>query len=137
MSMQAGIALVIEDAAKALQAYGDVRLSADPLRDYGTDLLFSPSSGPNAGCVYLVDHKFIALDHHYLPSAAIAESRSKLEMLHGSFPGHDLHVVVSTNGNVGDAGMRLAKTSNVQLIPSVSTGEELAARVVDLAGFRL
>jgi hypothetical protein len=129
-----GVQLVIERAAEALEPFGDVRLSMDPLRDSGFDLLFSPKSGPHAGCVYLVEHKSTAMTH-FLPSAEIAESRSKLEGLHHSFPNNDLHVVVSTNGQVGDAGIRLAQSAHVQVIPGISTGEELAAGVASLAGF--
>ncbi|HEU0014827.1 MAG TPA: hypothetical protein VFQ45_14165 [Longimicrobium sp.] len=134
MSTVAGSGMhVIEGAAEALGAYGTVRLSTDPISPRGPDLLFSPSTGPHAGCVYLVDYKPTFV-HHYLPSTEIASSRSKMEGLHDVFPGASVHLVISTNGNVGNAGQRLAESADVTVIPGISTGAQLARVVAGIAG---
>lgn len=125
---------VIEGAAQALRAYGDVRFSPDPFSASRMDLLFTPRRGPHAGCVYLVDYWAMAPDR-YLPGPEIAYSRSKRPGLREVFPERDVHVVVSTNGFVGNSGVRLAESGGLQLIPRVSSGADLAARVVDLTGF--
>lgn len=132
-SVATSVDQVIEGAAEALESYGTVRFTTDPMAPSGIDLLFSPRSGPHAGCVYLVDYKATGMDH-YLPSAVIASSRSKVEGLHEVFPGSKVHVVVSTDGYIGNAGIRLAGSADVKLIPGVRSGGELAERVAGLAG---
>jgi hypothetical protein len=124
---------VIEGAAEALEAFGDVRFSLDPFNASRMDLLFAPAWGPHAGCVYLVDHWVTAPDA-YLPGPEIAYSRSKKQGIRDIFPERDVHVVVSTSGRVGIAGTRLAESAGLQVLPGIRSGSELAAQVAALAG---
>jgi hypothetical protein len=125
---------VIVDTSHALEAYGDPWFETDRLDRSRSNLLFTPSWGPHVGCIYLVDYWAI-LAGAYIPSPEISYSASKQSKLREAYPDHPLHVVVATNGLIGNGARRMvADEPAMQLVPSIESGAELAAAVARLAG---
>jgi hypothetical protein len=125
---------IIVDTSNGLEAHGDAWFETDRLDPSRSNLLFTPGWGPRVGCIYLVDYWAIPPRTH-LPSSEISYSASKQSKLREAYPDHPLHVVVATNGLIGNGGRRMIQDEPaMRLIPGITDGAELAAQVARLAG---